>query len=68
MSEYTEVHYINNSTLYKCNNKCNNCSLESIQKDLCITCNYKENYYPKLNDNLNNSFINCYNEVPENYY
>ena len=61
-------YYINDSvlkTIDKCNIKCNNCSLESIQNnDLCISCNNNQNYYQKYNDILNiNNFINCYNHL-----
>ena len=59
----------NNMKLYKCNNKCKICTLESTANDLCISCNNLMNYYPKLNDESNhNSFINCYNNIPEKYY
>ena len=56
-----EGYYLNNTilrTIDKCDIKCGNCSLESIQNNnSCITCNAN-----------NNSFINCYNEGFEGYF
>ena len=64
-----EGYYLNYTTIYKCDIKCGNCSLESIKKDLCISCNYIDNYFPKFNDSSNlNTFINCYNSAQEGYY
>ena len=64
--------YLNDSslrTIDKCNIKCLNCTFESNEIDLCVSCNINESYYPKYNDNSNkNSFINCYNGSIENYY
>ena len=66
-----EGYYLNDSylkTIDKCDIKCRNCSFESIQNNnLCISCNINNNYYPIFNDNLNNSFIDCYNYL-EGYY
>ena len=46
--------------------KCYNYSIDSIEKDLCISCNI--NYYPKLDDNTNIvPYINCYKDL-EGYY
>ena len=46
--------------------KCFKCSKESLNQNLCLTCN--EGYYPKENDNNNiDSFIDCYNN-PQGYY
>ena len=60
-------YYLNNSienTIDECDIRCNKCE----QKSFCLSCNTKDNYYPILNDSLNNnSFINCYNEVPSGY-
>ena len=54
----------NAKTLDKCLIKCNNCTCESMAKNLCITCNITDNYYPKYNDSSNvESFINCYNQT-----
>ena len=51
----------------KCfNTKCEICSEDSLEYNLCETCN--EDYYPMENDSTNyNGWINCYNE-PENYF
>ena len=52
-----------------CDIKCKNCSKESSDMNLCISCNIENNYYPKLNDSSNNlSFINCYNISPDAYF
>ena len=56
------------NNICKCslNDKCKDCSKASYDVDLCITCN--ENFYPKLDDEINNNgFINCYKN-PEGYY
>ena len=46
--------------------KCKECSEESINKNLCISCNRE--YYQKYNDSLNsNGFINCYKNL-DGYY
>ena len=67
-----EGYYLNDSilkTIDKCDRKCKNCSIESNLNNLCISCNNKNNYYKKYNDILNiNSFINCYNQLPNGYY
>ena len=58
-----------NKTIDKCNIKCRNCTLDSIEKDLCISCNINENYYSKFNDSLNiNPFIKCYYQGQTGYY
>ena len=57
-------------TIGKCDNKCKNCSLESIlNNNLCISCNTKHYYYPKYQDNNNHyPFIECYDYKPEGYF
>ena len=64
-------YYLNNSvlkTIDKCNIKCKSCNLESMQNNLCLSCNINKNYYSKIDDNLNfNNFVNCYNEKPDGY-
>ena len=47
--------------------KCFKCNEESLAYDLCITCNEKEKYYEKLNENYINDFVNCYKE-PEKFF
>ena len=60
--------YLCEKDILTCNIKCGNCSFESNDFNLCITCNTKENYFPIINDPSNfNGFINCYNET-EGYY
>ena len=67
-----EGYYLNDSTLKtidKCMDKCHECNMNSTLLELCISCNNDDNYFPKLNDSLNNGdFINCYNQIPEGYY
>ena len=50
---------------------CEICSLESKQYNLCLKCNTKLGYYPKIDDIYNvDDYINCYNEstISEGYY
>ena len=71
---YTSCHkgsFIN-SGIKKCichETKCKECTIESLEYDLCVSCNDLEGYYEKLDDinNKNISFKNCYKE-PEKYY
>ena len=53
----------------KCENeKCLSCSEISLSKNLCISCNNEQNFFPKLNDNINiDNFIECYTN-PEKFY
>ena len=56
------------NNICKCSldDKCKNCTKESYDLDLCITCN--DGFYPKFDDNINDKgFINCYKN-PEGYY
>ena len=39
------------------NIKCGICTEESIQKNLCITCNKEENYYPKIDEEIRNVVV-----------
>ena len=65
--EIPEGYYLNDSLgkiIYKCPIKCKDCSLESINDNLCITCN--NNYYPKINDSLSKDpFYECYYQDEE---
>ena len=50
----------------KCPSKCATCSSDSINENLCISCNINDNFYPKLNDESNkDSFIQCYDKNVE---
>ena len=67
--------YIDSDGINKCkcstDIKCEYCSIESKEYNLCISCNNEEGYYPKINDNSNiDSFINCYNNlsISDGYY
>ena len=58
---YTDINNINKC---KCSNNitCKECSIQSNEYNLCISCNEDLGYYPILNDENNiNPFINCYN-------
>ena len=62
-------YYLNDTkrkTIDKCNIKCNECSLESVNMDLCISCNEGLYYFPKENETIN-TFKNCYNNE-DGYY
>ena len=55
-----------NNECENCYTKCSLCSKESIENDLCITCN--EGYYQIYNYKSSNSYyINCFHS-PDNYY
>ena len=63
--------YCNNieeKTIEKCDIKCKTCSLESVQKQLCTSCNTEENYFTKNNEINSEGFINCYNGEQEGFY
>ena len=52
--------------------KCKNCDQESFNKNLCISCNNKKNYYYLNNNPLEprNKYIDCINEEtkPSDFY
>ena len=50
--------------------KCEFCSNESKQYNLCLSCNNEGDYYPKIDDETrSDSFIDCYNkETVSGYY
>ena len=66
-----EGYYVNDTylnTLDKCDLKCNECDLESMNLNLCISCNMDDNFFPKENDISNiDSFINCYRGEIDGY-
>ena len=63
---YIEENDISNK-ICKCDlEKCFKCTEESLNNNLCVSCN--EGYYPKYEEIQNgNSYINCY-QSPEGYY
>ena len=61
-------YYLDITVLHHCDIKCKNCTLENTNVNKCLSCNYLQNYYPKLNDISNNGFINCYNTPPSGYF
>ena len=54
-------------TIEKCEIKCKTCTLESVQNQFCTSCNNEENFFAKNNE-IENQFINCYNNVPEGFF
>ena len=59
----------NNKICYCPMNKCKECTLESLNKSLCISCNTEKNFYPIHNESsINNNFIDCYNETQIGYF
>jgi len=72
LEEIPDGFYLNDSakkTIDKCDIQCEKCSKQSVEKELCISCNINDNYYPKINDNSNvDDFIKCYNTKQEGYY
>ena len=65
---------IDNITKCKCstNITCKYCSYESQKYNLCSSCNTDNGFFPLKNDinNINNLFINCYNNksISEGYF
>ena len=61
LDKLPEGYYLNNSilkTIDKCNIKCKECTLESTESNLCISCNNNENYFLIVNESSNsNSFV-----------
>ena len=49
--------------------KCKDCTKESLNQNLCTSCDTEESYYPKYDDFIVNKipFYNCYNSL-EGYY
>ena len=68
------AYYLNetiNQKICECElEQCRICSLESLNKNLCISCNTENGYYPiydNFNINNNNRYLNC-SKSPEGYY
>ena len=61
--------YYNDSGILKCRcvtEECSDCSEESLEQNLCISC--AKGYYTKENDNINSTeFIKCYKDPPKYY-
>ena len=61
---------IDTTLICKCSKdiKCGICTEESLQNNLCVTCNKEGNYYPKNDEEIrSDSFINCYKNLEEYY-
>ena len=68
LSDFISDSYIS-TQIEECNIKCQACSLESNENNLCISCNFKENYYPILKGNpKEDKYIDCFNTDPDGYY
>ena len=56
-----------NDSLLKCkcstDNKCHYCGIDGN----CEKCNFERGFYPKIDDNRNDGYFNCYKN-PEGYY
>ena len=59
-----------NNECVECPEQCLYCSKESIQNNLCIKCNNKNNYYMKYIESNGDIYFTCINEMnkPENYH
>ena len=71
IDEIPERYYLNDTyihTIVKCNIECGNCSMDSNRDNLCLSCNTKNNYYPKYNDSLNKNIFKCYNQELDGYF
>ena len=73
IDEISDGYYCNDTTkktIEKCDRKCYNCTLESVQNNnLCNSCNNELGYYQKDNDPLNvDNYVNCYKDITEKYY
>ena len=70
VKECTYYHFTNNNDIEVCscplNNTCKECSDESLQNGLCITCNERDFYFTKESER-GNVFINCYKNL-KGYY
>ena len=70
VKECTYYHFTNNNDIEVCscplNNTCKECSDESLQNGLCITCNERDSYFTKESER-GNVFINCYKNL-KGYY
>ena len=72
ISEIPEKYYCNDTTaktIDKCQDKCQLCTLESHNQDLCTLCNNADGYYKQQDDNKNtDEFMECYSIIPEGYF
>ena len=49
--------------------KCKYCSVDSKQYNLCVSCNNEEGYYPKNDEQRNDTFVDCHNnQTTSGYY
>ena len=70
IDEIPDGYFLNDSTLRtidKCNIKCQKCSSESTQYNMCNSCNNNKGYYSKENEFLNYN-IDCYSGLIEGYF
>ena len=69
LEEIPDGFFVNDTaakTVDKCNNKCKQCSADSNENNLCISCNISGGYYSKEEEIENNeAFIECYSSLSE---
>ena len=66
-----EGYYINDTehnTIDKCDIKCKTCTLESVNNNLCTSCNNDKVYFQKEDDTLNNNIMECLSGEQEGYF
>ena len=66
-----EGYYINDTehnTINKCDIKCKTCTLESVNNNLCTSCNNDKGYFQKEDDTLNNNIIECLSGEQEGFF
>ena len=64
-----EGYYLNDTqTIDKCNSKCQECDINSISNNICISCNNSLGYYKKEGDIINSQYYECYSGEIERYY
>ena len=72
IEKMAEGYYFINETLKiiaKCDDKCLNCSLESMSQNKCISCNICKDFFPNFDEIIkNHSFIECYKINYNSYF
>ena len=56
-NENEKVNDTEHNTINKCDIKCKTCTLESVNNNLCTSCNNDKVYFQKEDDTLNNNII-----------
>ena len=72
LAEVPEKYFCNDTTaktIDRCQDKCQLCTLESHNRDLCTLCNNENGFYKREDDNQNtDEFMDCYSIIPEGYF